>query len=94
VLAVLRRRAPGTACSHAPRTACARIFANVRSDDERSSTVSRERGIDRRLDLGDTEGVPRDLRQRLGVDQELVAKHGLELAHVHLGHEDMSEALQ
>ena len=51
-------------------------------------------GPDRGLDLGDSERVAADLRQRLRVDQELVAKHRLELTHVHLGHQDMFEALQ
>src|SRR4029079_3689708 len=48
----------------------------------------------RRFDLGDGEGLAADLRQRLGVDQELVAKQGLELAGVHLRHEDILEALE
>ena len=39
-------------------------------------------------------GWPLTLVSDLRVDQELVAKHGLELAHVHLGHEDMLEALE
>ena len=39
-------------------------------------------------------GWPTDLGQRLRVDQKLVAQHGLELAAVHLGHEDMLEALE
>ena len=39
-------------------------------------------------------GWPLTLVSDLRVDQELVAQHGLELAHVHFGHEDMFEALQ
>src|SRR3954451_14427107 len=58
------------------------------------SVGSGEPCIDRRLDLCDPEWEPADLRQRLGVHQELVAKHGLELAHVQLRYEDISEALQ
>ena len=43
---------------------------------------------------GDPERVPGYLRQRLRVDEILVAQERLELAHVHLGHQDMFEALQ
>ena len=37
-------------------------------------------------------GWPLVLVERLGVDEELVAQHGLELAGVHLGHEHLVEA--
>ena len=46
------------------------------------------------FNFGDPEGMSRHLRQRFRVDQELIAKHGLELAHVHFGHQDMFEALE
>src|SRR5690242_10214042 len=71
-----------------------RMFANVRSGGEGSPTASCKRGVDCGFDLGDAEGVPADLRQGFRVDQELVAQHGLELAHVHFGNEDMFEPLQ
>src|SRR3954451_8628882 len=73
---------------------CRRMFANVRSDEACSPTISGERGINCGLDLGDAERMPADLGQRLRIDQKLVAKHGLELTHVHFRHQDMSEALQ
>ena len=46
------------------------------------------------FNFSNSKRVTADLRQRFCVDQELVAEQGLELAHVHLGHQDMFEALQ
>jgi hypothetical protein len=70
------------------------IFTNVHSDGVISPAISRKRCVYRGFNLGNAEGVTRHFRERLGVDEELVAKHRLELAHVHFGHEDMFEALQ
>ena len=46
------------------------------------------------VDFGDVERLAADLVDRLGIDQELVAQHGLELAGVHFRHDDPVEALQ
>ncbi len=51
--------------------------------------VRLEGPINRRRDLGDLERLAGDLAERARVDEEFVAEHGLELAGVHLGNEDM-----
>ena len=43
------------------------------------------------FDLGDPERMPRNLGQRSRIDQILVAKDGLQLPGVHLGHQHVFE---
>src|SRR5690349_14693833 len=60
----------------------------------RCARRSSYRLLDRRFDLRDRERLAGHFVERPGVDQELVAKQGLELSAVHLGHEDMIIALE
>jgi hypothetical protein len=53
-----------------------------------------ENSLDRGFDLGDGEGLAGGLVERLGVDQELVAQHGLELPGVHFRHQHAVIAAQ
>src|SRR5215469_10884674 len=55
---------------------------------------SRQRPIDCRFDLGDPEGLSGDFIARLGVDQILVAQYRLQLASIHLWHENALVAAQ
>src|ERR1700744_2581720 len=53
-----------------------------------------QHSFDRRLDFRDAEGLARHLVERSGIDQELVTQHRLELAGVHLGHENLFVTLE
>src|SRR5690242_14051527 len=81
---------PDVDLSHGCRPRKFAKFATLRARTRCLTELS----VYRAFDLGDPEWLACDFRQRLRIDQELVAKDGLELAHVHLGHQDMIEALQ